>query len=751
MKIADRIICLAAVVCSAATVLAAAEAARWVAGGPPTQEGLTLKVTPECRWHNETSNGKEVARLQPAGDYYTQAEYVLTLDRAVAGPVYLVIEFLDRGYGLANVTPRVAQAEQWGVARVNTGRWRRTVLRYKAGALKDSIRIANLDFLHSVRLTTERPEIDPVPLVDPGVHFGRESQRVMPALGDDLTPDQLPEMLATLRNVLPLVRALGFNGVESFVRWGFAERRREVYDWSFYDAIAGEIERHGLKWFPMLLAGSGYALPDWLHQSKDDFGFVCLEHGLRNDTQSIFDPFQAEYARRFIQEFGKHYGGRNVLLGIRLGPSGDYGEAQYPARGPGFRFRRSHTHIGFWAGDERAQADFRGWLRQAYPDIAALNKAWEGGFASFDEIRTFLPDTARTRRQRLDFANWYMGAMSKWCENWAVWSRAALPGAVIHQSSGGWGPVEIGTDYSYQARSMARVSGGIRLTNESDNFPDNFTITRMASSAARFYGAALGYEPGGYGSQRGVVARLFNAITTGADHLFYYHSNLLANDYATDAWLRLSPLLDQRAKPVVDVAAFYPDTAQKLDNDVLRWRFASSFFTMARALRAELDYDYASEQMIADGALEHYKVLVFLWGHIVERGTLERVDRWLRDGGTVIYPMMPRGLMQTVEGDTSVMQRWLAGDTGKGKAVFWRGDSIPPEFYTSFLRKQLLGMNQLHPWVQAALRMERPAGVYWSVLESGKVALLNFSDEAATVRMADGRSLKIKPYEIALY
>lgn len=119
------------------------------------------------------------------------------------------------------------------------------------------------------------------------------------------------------------------------MRWGYVERTRGVYDWSFYDAILNEIEKHGLLWFPMLLAGSGYALPAWLHDSKDSYGFKCLEHGVVHDTQSIFHPFQTEYASKFIAEFGKRYGGRKSLLGIRLGPSGDYGEAQYPARGPG--------------------------------------------------------------------------------------------------------------------------------------------------------------------------------------------------------------------------------------------------------------------------------------------------------------------------------------------------------------------------------------------------------------------------------
>ena len=61
-------------------------------------------------------------------------------------------------------------------------------------------------------------------------------------------------------------------------------------------------------------------------------------------------------------------------------------------------------------------------------------------YESFERVHTFLPETAVTRRKRLDFADWYMGAMSDWCERWAIWAREALPNTVIHQSSGGWGP-----------------------------------------------------------------------------------------------------------------------------------------------------------------------------------------------------------------------------------------------------------------------------------------------------------------------
>lgn len=636
------------------------------------------------------------------------------------------------------------------MARVNTGQIRRAVYSYDQSPVTGRLRVEGLDYLRAVVLTDQEPPLEQTPLVEPAVKFALHSERVTSAAGDMASPDLVTNVLAGLRNTLPLVRAIGFNGVETYVRWGWVERQPSVYDWSYYDAILNEIEGHGLQWFPMLLAGSGYALPAWLYDSTNNVGFKCLEHGLAHDTQTIFDPFQAEYASHFIAEFGKHYGNRKSLLGIRLGPSGDYGEAQYPAKGPGYGFRQGHTHIGYWAGDDFAQKAFRDHLKKKYGGVMALNTAWQSGYENFNQINTFLPITAVVRRKRLDFADWYMGAMSEWCERWAVWSRAALPNTVIHQSSGGWGPVEIGTDYSYQARSMSKVHGGMRLTNEGDDFPDNFTITRMASSAARFYGIPLGYEPGGFASKRGVMARLFNVVTTGGIHLFYYLGNLTANDQALDAWLKYASFLDRRAKPIIDVAAFYPDTALKLDDELVRYRWASTFFTVGRTLREQVDFDYAGEQMILDGALDRYKVLLFLWGAVTEKPVLERMDQWVRNGGTLVFAPSPRGNPCTVEGDSSIAQKWLAGDTGQGRVVLWHGDLIPSQSYAEFVRELLLKTPSIRPQTLAALRMEKPASVFWSVLENGKLALLNFSSRPATAHLANGRMIKIAPYEMSM-
>jgi len=719
----------------------AAELARWDAAGA---RGITLARGPDAGYTVQDG----LAVIHPVNDYFRRAAFLVRLEQKPEGRCWLAIEYLDRGYALISIEPGVPHSRQSGVARLDTGAFRHAVFAFDRLPAAE-FRVHGIEKLRSVSLHDAPPPVQPPPVVKPALRFSRPGQRVTTAGADASTPEGLPEALATLRNLLPLARALGFNGIESYVKWNFIERSPGVFNWSFYDAVVDEIEKAGMQWFPLLIAGSAYALPDWYFEMEGNTGFVCLEHGITSEIPSIFCHHQDRYVERFLKAFGQHYGGRKALLGVRLGPSGNYGEAQYPARGAwGYRGRPLHTHIGYWAGDRCAAPDFRAWLRRRYPDIQQLNAAWEDRFPSWEQVAPFLPLTAVSERKRIDFADWYMDAMSDWCAQWAEWARAALPRAVIHQSSGGWGPIEIGTDYTHQARTMARLKGGVRLTNESDNFPQNFAITRMASSAARFYGAALGYEPGGFGSARGVVARLFNAATNDAEHLFYYHPNLLGNDQAVNAWLRHASLLDRRAKPLLDVAAFYPDTAVKLDDEPLRYLWASAFLSRVEAMRSTLDFDYLSEPMVLDGALDRFKVLLFLWGHVTEKPVLERIVRWVESGGTLIYPERPRGPLRTVDGDLTVWKRWKSGHTGQGRVIFFPGDPEPGQPYARFVRDELRKINTLRPATAAALRLEKPADVYWSLLESGELWLLNFSDDPAEVRLPSGRRLQLAPYTI---
>lgn len=740
----------------------AVPAFQWNASAPRTAAGLRLAIGPHSHWRMESVGGIAAAHLLPVRDYYSRACFLVQLDEPATGRRWLRVRYIDRGYGLISVSygqeggPTIPQPAEWGVARLNTGEIREADFEIDASRLHavspQILRIEGLPMLVSLALATGEPPRTPVPDVAPAVPFRVPGQRVMSAGADARSPDGLNDALASLRNILPLVRALGFNGVESYVKWGFVERSPGVFDWSYYDAVVDEVQKHGLKWFPLLIVGSAYALPDWFYHSSEHTGYECLEHHIGNDIPTIFNHNQDRYVQRFLAEFGKHYANRGILLGVRLGPSGNYGEAQYPAAGNwGYHGKPLHTHLGYWAADPSAVLAFRAAMKTEYADIATLNRAWTSSYKSFEEVTTFLPESALNPRMRFDFTKWYMDSMSRWCARWAEWARASIPNTPIYQSSGGWGAVSIGTDYTAQARAMGQMREGIRLTNETDMYPLNFTNTRMAASAARFYGAKLGFEPASLGTLRGVMARLFNAVTNGADHLFYYYGHLLDHDGTTDAWIQNAHVLDERAMPVIDVAAFYPDTSILLHDEPLRYLSASAWIPRAEEFRKITDYDYASEQMILDGALSRYRVLIFLWGTETQRSVLEKLDAWVRSGGIIIYPVRQQlrdGLLGTVDGDRSIINKWRRGDTGTGRVLFYEGH---PEvaYYMQFLREQLPRL-PLSSRFHQALEMQRPSNVYWSVLTNGKLALLNFDDNPATARLSGGRTIHLKPYEVTL-
>jgi hypothetical protein len=726
---------------------------RWTAGSPPRAEGLSLARGTDADFRIETVGKEQFAAVVPVKDYYKRASLIVRVERPPSGRVWLLVKYLDRGYGLISAGGGKLRAQHGhGIARLNTGKLRTAV--FAMENLGSEVRLQGVEYLRGVELTEAEPVPEPIPEIRPAFTLKQPLDLVMSAGADARTIAGLPEALATLREQLPLVRALGFNGVESYVKWNFVERSPGVFDWSFYDAVVDEMERHGLRWFPLLIVGSAYALPEWIYSSGELDGYVCLEHGIKIDIPTIFNDKQVKYVRRFLSEFGKHYAKRKALLGVRLGPSANYGEAQYPATGAwGYRWGQIHTHIGYWAGDPWASVVFRQWASSRYSNVAALNEAWQTRYASFDEVKTFLPETAQSPRMRVDFGTWYMDAMSDWCEKWATWAREALPNTSIYQSSGGWGAVPIGTDYTAQAKSMAKLKGGIRLTNEIDGYLNNFATTRMASSAARFYGAKLGYEPAGYGSARGVMARLYNTLANGADHLFYYGGNITGNDQASRLWTQYAPLLDKHAKPAAEIAVFYPDTANKLSEEVLRYRLSSVFFERVQALRAVADFDYASEQMILDGALDRYKVLVFLWGSVAEKGVIEKIDRWVRAGGVMIYPeqqQWSKALLGTIEGDSTPALAWKEGQTGKGRAVFFSGHSEPVKHYIAFVGETLRGLSDLHPAIQRGLRIQSSRDVYWTALVDGSIALLNYDDQPAVVRFGDGKVVSMQPYSIAI-
>src|SRR5689334_11775513 len=95
-----------------ATMLAAGQAseiARWEAADPPLETTMRLERSADSEWYLEKNDSVKVARLKPSNDYYSRAAYHLTLTSIATTKAWLVVEFLDRGYGSIAVSPRVSQ------------------------------------------------------------------------------------------------------------------------------------------------------------------------------------------------------------------------------------------------------------------------------------------------------------------------------------------------------------------------------------------------------------------------------------------------------------------------------------------------------------------------------------------------------------------------------------------------------------------------------------------------------------------
>ncbi|MFA6239861.1 MAG: family 14 glycosylhydrolase [Candidatus Hydrogenedentales bacterium] len=716
-----------------------------------------------------------VMEIGPETDPYEKVAWEFEFTEPLPGAwqrLVLEVEFFDEGAGV--IQPLLLKDDslsgEWSrpnrsvsFTRLNTKTYRRAFFEFDAAALASTatknphLRIFGLQYLRAIRAhgalsasqwhAAERS----VPgRVEPMLALERPMQiNCTVGIPDVGNPPSLAVALENIREYAPLAKLLGFTSVECFVRWDLLEPREGEFDFSHYDTLVSAIQEHGLKWFPNLVITSAFALPSWYYESGGHNGLRCLEHQQLNQVPTIWNDDTKKHVVRVLSAFGKHYEAKGVLEAVRLGPSGNFGEAQYPAGAGsalGYHGEQMHAHIGWWAGDAFARTSFQEFLRTRYGTVDALNAAWGEGAASFDHIAPRLPETYATRRGRLDMTEWYTASMTRWCDFWAEAARAAMPNTPIYMSSGGWGFREAGTDFTAQSESMKKHGGGIRLTNETDSFEQNVYATRLAATAARLYGIPLGYEPAGYHSGRGTVARFFNTITTNGANLYTRHSVLFENSFSVDRWIRDYPKLDRRADPLIEVALYYPETMNQLDDGTFRHLYAWGFNSRAAEIRRRVDVDYLDERLIRAGFLDRYRVLVFCWGNTIEDDVQRAIDAWIRKGGTAIYPTYPHGPQETVEGDQSRFLAWERGDTGEGVFRRFKGDMEPVSLYGDYVEEVLQGAASLSPLTRQALAIQHPEHVYFSVLTNGSLVALNYGDKQASVSLEGRFTETIAPY-----
>ncbi|MBQ9416415.1 MAG: SUMF1/EgtB/PvdO family nonheme iron enzyme [Clostridia bacterium] len=451
------------------------------------------------------------------------------------------------------------------------------------------------------------------------------------------------------------MKNMGVTSVEQYVTWESCENRgRDEWDFSHWDAEVAKIRAAGLKWLPFLIAGPAYSLPDWYRASREFEGMCCIEHGLESKIQSFWDKNFYRYIDRFLAAFAEHFKDTDIFEGLLFGITGDFGEAivsvwhgNWPTQIPGLY----HAHAGYWCGDRFAREDFREWARNKFnSDLDALNRSWGTDFPSFASVLyppihsdpknfrvdeytdpgTFEPVTDADKRRWIDFIDWYRRSMTDYASYWMETARRYFPDTELYLCTGGDAVPWHASEFAAQSKISAKVGGGVRITNEASNYEANFVVTNWVASASTFYGGLFSFEPAGQVTERGLVARVYNAAATGAKSLHYYSGNIMGSEERTENFSKNVHFLKQGGINR-SIGLLYPDTPMMLDRS-RHGTMLVSFMT----LRDYTDYAYICDLTVADGILDTIKALFIPVGGPYKTATLEKIEAFARKGGLLV-------------------------------------------------------------------------------------------------------------------
>ncbi len=708
---------------------------------PGDAKGLQPISVPDGKWLFAEAAGREAVTVEPGGLYlYFQLD---PETRAKAnGSLYLLIDFLDAGMGLARLqynAPGNPYQQGPGYLLINSGKWNRC-LWHVDDAAPQGLQNAGADFriafagpvtVASIELHRAKPDVD-VPT---------NKQRLDEFLAEQPAARRPGNMFYTLGNdadasMAYFYKALGVTSIESYVTWETCEgAEKGEWDWSRWDEQVRILESVGLKWVPFLIVGPAYSTPDWFRESSDHYTCRCIAHGTDSKVESLWNPHLPQWIDRFLAAFAERYRDTGVIESVLLGIQGDFGEAIYSVTGGGWTFNipgEYHNHAGFWCGDDLARNHFRAAVQARYPTLGEVNEAWGTAYTTWDKVgypaegealeayRNGIADAPGTQRRHwLDFVTWYRRAMTDWSDWWMATTRKHFPKTPIYLCTGGDAVPEHGSNFAEQCRVAAEHRAGVRITNEGSQYAGNFYLTRWVASAGKYYGAYYGFEPASGVDEKGIVARIYNATASGANQLHEYNTNIIGSPTRIQAQQAHFPYFFRVRRPVVPIAMWYPEVSLTFDRE--------GFPEKVTAFRDYVDFDYVDETMLRNGALSRYKALVVIHGVLLETRDAKVIAEWVENGGHLVVMDVPA--FESVEG-TDEPERLLFGNRPDGSAR-GRGSTIRLSGWDA-LANRIRFLLEINQYPIYDLKKD---GVYGTQISRRQIMLLNTAKEAREVKV----------------
>lgn len=287
--------------------------------------------------------------------------------------------------------------------------------------------------------------------------------------GGDYNPEQWPEEI--WQEDMRLLPKAGVDIVTLNVfSWAALQPAEDTYDFEKLDRIMEMVTEHGMK---ICMATSTGAHPAWMARKYPDilrteFNGIRRKFGGRHNSCPN-SPTYRKYAARLAEKLAERYGKYDNIVAWHV--SNEFGGECYC---------------------ERCEQAFRGWLREKYGTLEALNHAWNTAFwghTFYDWEEIVVPDlrsehfaTDRTMFQgiSLDYRRFQSDAMLECYKLERDVIKKVLPQAKVTTNlMGFYKPL----DYFKWAKEMDFVSW--------DNYPsneDSYTRIAMAHDLMRGIG-----------------------------------------------------------------------------------------------------------------------------------------------------------------------------------------------------------------------------------------------------------------------
>ncbi|MCS7253512.1 MAG: family 14 glycosylhydrolase [Armatimonadetes bacterium] len=353
------------------------------------------------------------------------------------------------------------------------------------------------------------------------------------------------------------------------------------------------------------------------------------------ESPSIFAPQTMRACAKAIKLLSKHFANLVDVVTVSM--------PQLAAQNlNASKFGRTMLY-DFLCGDDYAKLSFMQHLKARYLALNALNRAWGTKYNSWGEIsypmersnEDWIDSPYGMRRHWVDFINWYGLANAKFVSQLLHQMREAftqsklcisIPTSITPPAS--WlitAPVRA---ISAHYNAFIRVDASMPLLNAA-----------LLSSSCELYKVNsvcnLRFNDAIHGERSNIALHGSNAIGAQAFIVALLQPEMLA--VSIEELRRLlqmfldGELVVPKRAHLTDVALLLPSTSLAIE-PALQGDFAKCMMSLYDVLPCDL----VDEQLVCDGAIEDYRLLVAPIGSTFSEPLLKRVSSWVERGGLLL-------------------------------------------------------------------------------------------------------------------